>query len=214
VKDTPLPSFRQNDPSRMVVMPPLPQFLLPSLNSMDTLFGLSPSLDLLSSLNIRSTELYKTSTQLLESIYATTTHVSPIFKNTPFSQLPDEVPNVSHIHLIGSPEFPEVQVECTTPDDHQRFLVVALLDSGAGGCYVDSNLVEKHDLQPIPLDIPLKVFNADGTENKHGTITQSVNLLVKIGEHRERIVFNVTRLGKKPMIIGIPWFRQHNPEVD
>jgi len=121
---------------------------------------------------------------------------------------------VSEICLIGSPEFPEVEVECLTPDDHQKFSVVTLVDSGAGGCYVDTSLVTKYDLQLVPLDFPIRVQNADGSENKHGYITNCVNLLIRIGEHRERVTFNITRLGKKSMIIGITWLEQHNPEID
>ena len=42
--------------------------------------------------------------------------------------------------------------------------VKALLDTGAGGCFIDQNYArrfETHDL-----DEPIKVYNVDGTENK------------------------------------------------
>ncbi len=135
----------------------------------------------------------------------------PLFLNVPYSNLPDEIPNVSQVNILGTSEFPLVRVECTAPDDQQRFTIDALIDSGAGGCYVSTTLVAKYDLQLIPLDPPIQVVNADGSENKHGTVTSTVNLLVKLGHHRERVIFSVTHLGNKLMIIGIPWLQQHNP---
>ena len=215
VNDTPDPSplSQQVDTLRTNYVSPLSSFSPPSIYSMETSYGLSSFLDPILSadtpVSCRSTGSLELGIQLPFSNYEI-----PLFSNTPFDLLVEKIPNVSFISVVDSPIFPEILVKCVAPDDHQRFTVTALLDTGAGGSYVDISLVEKHDLQLIPVDMPLIVHNADGSQNKHGTITHCVNLLVQIGEHRERLVFNVTRLGKKSMIIGITWFKEHNPEVD
>ena len=112
--------------------------------------------------------------------------IHPFFSNPTFAVLSDGIPNVSTVNLLGSPEFPELQVECVTPDDQQRFLVTALLDSGAGRCYIHPELVQKYDLCQLPLDSPQMVQNANRSFNKHGQITHSITLLVRIGQHHER----------------------------
>jgi len=45
-----------------------------------------------------------------------------------------------------------------------------LLDSGAGGKFIDQNHARKSGFKIQQLEQPLKAFNVDGTENKCGTI--------------------------------------------
>ena len=83
--------------------------------------------------------------------------IHPFFSNPTFAAPSNSIPNVSAVNLLGSPEFPELQVECVTPDNQQQFLVTALLNSGAGGCYVHPKLVQKYDLHQLPLESPQMV---------------------------------------------------------
>ena len=47
----------------------------------------------------------------------------------------------------------------------------ALLDTGAGGKFIDQNFVLAHGIRTHALDTPITVYNVDGTKNKTGTIT-------------------------------------------
>ena len=47
----------------------------------------------------------------------------------------------------------------------------ALLDTGAGGKFIDQNFVLLNQLQTQKLKKPITVYNVDGTKNKKGTIT-------------------------------------------
>ena len=60
----------------------------------------------------------------------------------------------------------------------------------------------------------VKAYNVDGTENKKGTIKNYVDLQFSLNgkEFQER--FYVTRLGKQKVILGLPWLRRHNPEIN
>jgi len=46
-----------------------------------------------------------------------------------------------------------------------------LLDSGAGGKFIDQNYARKSGFKIQRLEQPLKAFNIDGTENKRGEMT-------------------------------------------
>ena len=50
----------------------------------------------------------------------------------------------------------------------------ALIDSGAGGRFINQNFTRKLGLELIPLAKPLPVKNVDGTLNKKGMIRYKV----------------------------------------
>ena len=56
----------------------------------------------------------------------------------------------------------------------------ALLDTGAGGKFIDQNYVRSQKIVTKELDTPIEVFNVDGTPNKRGTITKYAQLNLTI----------------------------------
>src|SRR5690606_10277689 len=54
----------------------------------------------------------------------------------------------------------------------------------------------------------------DGNLASAGLITHEVHLQLMIDQHLENLVFQVTRLGKTPLILGKSWLRCHNPLID
>src|SRR5271169_7003979 len=90
--------------------------------------------------------------------------------------------------------------------------IKALLDTGAGGRFIDQNYARKFETHD--LDEPIKVYNVDGTENKRGTIRQYVNLSFSIGAKQFKEKLYVTGLGKQKIILGFPWIQEHNPLID
>ena len=52
----------------------------------------------------------------------------------------------------------------------------AMIDSGAGGQFIDQNFAMKQKLRLEELKTPIKVFNVDGTKNKQGKIKYFVHL--------------------------------------
>ncbi|KZT03120.1 uncharacterized protein LAESUDRAFT_631859, partial [Laetiporus sulphureus 93-53] len=69
----------------------------------------------------------------------------------------------------------------------------ALLDSGAYSCYINPRLVDQLNLATISLEKEIRVYNADASHNKGGTI-------------KKRVLLNV--------ILGMSFLKEHNPEVD
>jgi hypothetical protein len=47
-----------------------------------------------------------------------------------------------------------------------------LLDTGAGGKFINQNFIQNQKVETKELKYPIEVFNVDGTPNKQGTITK------------------------------------------
>jgi hypothetical protein len=108
----------------------------------------------------------------------------------------------------------ELKVEMQTTDTGQLLGAAALLDSGATGLFIDSHLVQQKRLTTRPLSRPIPVYNVDGSPNEAGAVREVVDLVLRYKDHSERTLFAVTQLGKQQVILGYPWLRDHNPEID
>ena len=91
---------------------------------------------------------------------------------------------------------------------------LGLIDSGAGGKFIDQNYVKKIGFETHKLDVPLRAYNVDGTENKRGTITRYVILNLEINGRKTMTELLITGLGKERIILGFPWLTDHNPEIN
>ena len=100
------------------------------------------------------------------------------------------------------------------PGSDRRIDGEALLDSGSTGSCIHRDYVRRHGLETQAFDAPIDVYNADGSVNSGGRITHFVQLLVQIGDHRERMTFLVTDLGKSDLFLGYEWISHHNPCIN
>ena len=90
----------------------------------------------------------------------------------------------------------------------------ALLDLGANTIFIEKTWAEKHKVLLIPLWNPISVYNIDGTWNSTGSITHAVELIVKFQGHCEKIMAEVTDLGKNSFILGFSWLKCHSQDID
>ncbi|RPD76869.1 hypothetical protein L226DRAFT_424044, partial [Lentinus tigrinus ALCF2SS1-7] len=81
------------------------------------------------------------------------------------------------------------------PGTDRRVDADALLDSGSTGSCMHRDFVRRNGLETRAFEVPIDVYNADGTVNSGGRITHYVEVLVQISDHRERMTFLVTDLG-------------------
>ena len=65
-------------------------------------------------------------------------------------------------------------------NEYESVETLALIDSGAGGKFINRKYVEQLGLPIQTLKRPMMARNVDGTLNKTGTITSYVDLMVKI----------------------------------
>src|ERR1700677_4925787 len=90
----------------------------------------------------------------------------------------------------------------------------ALLDTGAGGKFIDQNFVLQNNIRTHKLQKSITVYNVDGTENKTGTITRYVDVNLQIGNRTTATKLLVTGLGRQKIILGFAWFEEQNPEIN
>jgi hypothetical protein len=57
-----------------------------------------------------------------------------------------------------------------TPEKNEPIKTWPLVDSGAGGTFMDQNYAWKHRFNLMKLEYLITAQNMDGTENKQGTI--------------------------------------------
>ena len=90
-----------------------------------------------------------------------------------------------------------------------------LLDSGCTGSSMDKAFAIKNNIPLKRLLKPMKVLNADGTENKGGMITHTTQVRMRLGhKHWETIEFAITTLSDFDLYLGYDWLVKHNPEID
>ena len=90
----------------------------------------------------------------------------------------------------------------------------ALLDTGAGGKFIDHNFVLRNNIRTYKVAKPITVYDVDGMENKTGTITRYVDVNLQIGNRTTSTKLLVTGLGCQKIILGFPWFEEQNPEIN
>src|SRR5271170_2151043 len=99
-------------------------------------------------------------------------------------------------------------------DEEKIIKEKGLLDSGAGGEFINQNYARQKNLEIKTLPRPIAAFNVDGTKNKTGTITKYVDLDLDIGSRTMNTRLLVTGLGKQRIILGFPWLQKHNPLIN
>jgi hypothetical protein len=93
------------------------------------------------------------------------------------------------------------------------FQTHALLDIGCSTNLISRDLVEEMDLPTVPLRQILPITLADG-QLAATPISQAVEpLSLEIQTHSELLCPLVADIAH-PLILGIPWFRRHNPKID
>ena len=105
-----------------------------------------------------------------------------------------------------------IPVSITT--DERTTEVKALVDSGAGGIFIDFSFATRLRLPFDKIPKPIQVYNVDGTLNTKGMITHTTTLSLGIGGTIVETKFFVTGLGKEKIILGLPWLQDNNPEIN
>jgi Retroviral aspartyl protease len=91
---------------------------------------------------------------------------------------------------------------------------LGLIDSGAGGKFIDQNYAKNAGFTIQKLKEPITARNVDGTENKRGKITSFVDLELTINGRQKNTRLLVSGLGKQKIILGFPWLNEHNPDIN
>jgi len=106
----------------------------------------------------------------------------------------------------------EGQVTINVQINKKRF--VAMIDSGATGNFMSQKVFDKLGIDGIQKKKAEPIMSLNDQEMTAPVTTESGNLTMTIGDHIETINFDITELGPLDIVLGMPWFREHNPEID
>lgn len=98
--------------------------------------------------------------------------------------------------------------------DHPEIPTFALIDSGATSSFINADFCKQHDLGLTSKPEPVPLFVIDGRPIKSGAVTHSCSLQAKISDRPVSLTLDVTQLGAYPVILGTPWLRRYNPDID
>ncbi len=90
----------------------------------------------------------------------------------------------------------------------------ALIDSGAEGNFLDSDLADRLRLPVIALSQPIAVHALNGLSLPSITHSTGPLRLVTSGNHIETIQFLLTDTPATPVVLGHPWLVLHNPHFN
>ncbi len=107
-----------------------------------------------------------------------------------------------------------INVQIETLENQTKVTTTALVDSGCTSSAINQAFVKKHNIPTHATAAPIPVYNADGTRNQGGSITQYAEIRLVVGDHAERIDLAVTELGDKQIFLGHDWLARHNPIIN
>ena len=107
-----------------------------------------------------------------------------------------------------------VKIGLKQEEEEEGIVTEALLDSGATGLVMSEEFARKHKFRRTELERPVHVRNVDGTFNYAGPIVDTVEVEIFFKGYKERTSIDVMGGQKWGVILGMPWLRCHNPEID
>jgi hypothetical protein len=90
----------------------------------------------------------------------------------------------------------------------------SMIDCGATSQFMDKDFALKHGLKLRKKPIPETLTVVDGRTSVAGDLTHEVTVQLLIDRHLENVVFQITKLGAVPLILGKTWLHRHNPLID
>ena len=89
-----------------------------------------------------------------------------------------------------------------------------MVDSGATTLFIREAFARHHKMFLEPLVNPIKLLNIDGTLNKAKSIHYKMRLILCTRTKEKKFDFLITDCGLKTIVLGLPWLRVMNPDID
>jgi Reverse transcriptase (RNA-dependent DNA polymerase) len=89
-----------------------------------------------------------------------------------------------------------------------------LVDCGANENCIDIKTAQKLGVKPRLLPEPMCIRNVDGTDNRGRIVKYWLPVAVFQGDRARMLKFLIVDLGRDRIILGYPWFREFNPEIN
>jgi len=96
----------------------------------------------------------------------------------------------------------------------RKITINAMIDSGATQEFIDKGFCSKYNIRTIRAKTIREVYLAEGRPSAMRPITHTAKVPMDISSHRELAIFQVAKLPKHEVILGMPWLKQHIPRID
>jgi len=96
----------------------------------------------------------------------------------------------------------------------RQITINAMIDSGANEDFINKGFCSKYNIRTTQAKRIREVYLADGRPSAMGPITHTAKVPMDIGSHRELAIFEVAKLPNHEVILGMPWLKQHSPQID
>ena len=90
----------------------------------------------------------------------------------------------------------------------------AMIDSGATGNFMSPECKERLRILGRTKKEPVPITGLNGELFEEKLNQETGELAITIDNHKEMMNFDVTKLGKYEVVLGIPWLSKHNLEID
>lgn len=134
---------------------------------------------------------------------------------------PDFATSSNPCNSINSCVIPELErsgshfkIEVVLKGRNRSASVAAMVDCGATSLFISEEFVKKNKVRTRPLSRRILLYNIDGTKNSAGTVALSARLCLRVGDVEGWHDFLVTNLGPEDVVLGLPWLRSVNPNID
>jgi hypothetical protein len=98
--------------------------------------------------------------------------------------------------------------------DNREHNTTAMVDCGAMENFIDKEYAEWNRIPLNEKTVPRTVLAVDGREVASGPVTHNAVVKLKINNHHEMIKLHCITIGNSPIIVGLPWLKRHNPNMD
>lgn len=123
-----------------------------------------------------------------------------------------ETVEICSVRLVADPSIPRrINVPMSLRDNGLNIPVIAFMDTGSEGDFLDERVAKRHGLKFLKKEIPLECVGYDGKKGNDVLWEWRGQLRVtsENGDWEDQdITLNVTRLGSHEMIIGLPWMQR------
>jgi hypothetical protein len=111
----------------------------------------------------------------------------------------------------GSIDGKYLIMTCDLSFNYKKIPTHALIDCGVTGyACIDQTFTTHYKLPLRPLTTPRVLEVIDGSKISSGDITYLMEVCLDIQGHCEKLPMFVTKLGCYPLMLGIPWLKQHD----
>lgn len=107
----------------------------------------------------------------------------------------------------------QIQIPCVLHWSQDSLPIQVLIDAGGDDNFIDSDLALKAYIPITKLSETKDVLALDGRLSgiTHRTVPLSLMLT---GNHHETIKLFVVPSPLSPVVLGMPWLKEHNPQID